>query len=242
MIGVKEVLEEVGLSENESEVYLALLRLGEQTASRVSEIAELNRVTTYMLLKALCEKGFCSVFDKNNVQYFRPVRPEQILSLLEEKKNKVKMIIPILKERENTIEEKPEIDLFEGKKGITAMFDLLLKDAERKKEVLTYGNFSIAEKLIEYQSLHWRKTRLEKKIKVKAIADVSPPDYVETGKKWRALSETKVDKRLAKLSSYILVTENYAGYLTLKGELTGVLIKSKEIADMERFNFERLWK
>jgi hypothetical protein len=32
------------------------------------------------------------------------------------------------------------------------------------------------------------------------------------------------------------------GYLTFKGELIGILIKNKEIAKKEKFNFDILWK
>ena len=50
---VGEVLQESGLSKREALVYLALLKTGEETASRISEVSEMNRVTTYGLLKSL---------------------------------------------------------------------------------------------------------------------------------------------------------------------------------------------
>ncbi len=237
---IVEILEEIGLSEKEVIVYRALLQLGEETASRISEIADLNRVTTYTLLKSLKEKGFCAVFDKNNIQFFRPIKPENILSLLEDKRNKVKSIIPILKKEEKNIETKLEISLFEGKKGITTMFDIILKDAERKKEVFAYGNLTIAEKTIEYQSLHWRKTRLDKKIEIKALVDNSKS--FKEQKQWKELTEIRTNKDLGQINSYVLISENLTAYLTLKGELSGILIKNKEIAEKELFNFNTLWK
>lgn len=238
---VNAILEEVGLSEKEAIIYLSLLRLGESTASRVSEISDLNRITTYVVLKSLKEKGFCSVYDKNKVQYFKPAKPENILAILDEKKNKVNLILPLLKKEERKIQEKPEISLFEGKKGMTSMFDTILKDAENNKEVHTYGNFGITEKVIEYQSLHWRKTRLLKKIKLKAVVDYSDEDFTRE-KKWRSLSEIRFNKKLKKINSYTLISENFVAYLTFSGELVGVLIKNKDVADKERLNFEILWE
>ncbi len=235
------ILQEIGLSEKEAIVYIALLKLGEETASRVSQVAELNRITTYALLKSLKEKGFCSIYDKNNVQYFKAIKPEQILGLLDERKNKIKVILPELKGYESKVSAKPEISLFEGKKGITAMLYLILKDAQNKKEVFGYGNLTVAEKVMEYQSLHWRKIRLQKKIKMKGVVD----SFVDIGfvndQTWRGLTQRRTNKDLAKINTYVLFTENLVAYLSLSVELVGVLIKNKEIAGKERFNFDMLW-
>jgi len=238
----QQILQDLGLSEKEVKVYLSLLQLGEETASRISEVSDLNRITTYTLLKSLKEKGFCSVYDKNKVQYFKPVKPEDILSLIEEKRIKVNSIIPMLKAKERQIEEKPETSLFEGAKGIASMLSIILNDAEKKKEVFGYGNLTISEKVIEYASLNWRKARVEKGIKIKAVVDSLKDFEAKKDTKWQKLSQAKVNKDLAKINSYVLLTENLVGYYSLKNELTGVLIKNKEIAQKERFNFELLWK
>ena len=237
-----EILVDLGLSKKESVLYLALLKLGEETASRVSEIADLNRVTTYSLLKSLQEKGFCSVFDKNKIQYFKPIKPEQILGLLEEKKKRINAILPFLKEQEKTIEEKPEVMIFQGKKGIAAMFDLLLSDAAEKKEVFGYGNVSIAEKVIQYQSTFWRKTRLEKKIKMRAVSDSLGDIEHRSPTIWKKITEVRTNKELAKLAVYTIITERYVSYGMFRGDIIGVVIKNKEVVEKERFNFEMLWK
>jgi len=239
---INEILEEVGLNKKEAIVYLSLLNLGESTASRVSEISDINRITTYVILKSLKEKGFCSVYDKNKIQYFKPIKPEQILGLLEEKKEKILAILPLLKKKENLIEDKPELSIFEGKKGITAMLDLILKDAENKKEVFAYGNITITEKLIEYQSLFWRKTRLEKGIKISAVLDSLENFEPKKEEKWRKLSHTRVLRDISKINSYVLITSNLVGYMSFKGELIGILIKNKDIAEKEKFNFDLLWE
>jgi len=242
---VTSTLEDLGLSEKEVSVYLALLQLGEETASRVSEIANLNRVTTYALLKSLQEKGFCSILNKNNVQYFKPTKPEHILGLLEEKKNKVKVILPLLKEKERIVSEKPEVGLFEGKKGIVALFDIILKNAEKTKNIFAYGNFTITEKIIEYESLHWRKTRIAKKIKNTVIIDALSKNRLKDLKEeqgWKSLSELRINPSLSKINAYVIMTEELVAYFAFKGELSAVLIKNKEIAQKERFNFNMLWE
>ncbi len=236
---IVKVLEEIGLSGKEAEVYMALLKLGEASASRISEIAQLNRITTYVLLKSLGEKGFCSVYVRNNIQYFKPTKPEGIIGLLEERKDKIKSIMPLLKEEEKLIEGKPEVSMFEGKRGISSMLDTLLRDAESERIVRVYGNYSIAEKVVEYQSLSWRKRRVAGKIQIRAIVDEIPEELQEM-KGWKELSKVRRNKKLAKLGSYVMITKNYVAYLVFRGELSGILIKDKEIVNKELFNFGRL--
>jgi len=237
---IKEVLEEIGLSEKEIGVYLALLKLGEATASRVSEIADLNRVTSYVLLKSLGEKGFCSVYTKNNIQYFKPIKPEQIIGLLDSKKEKVKNIMPLLKEQEGAVSEKPEVSMFEGKKGIAAMLELMLKAGEKSKLVFAYGNLTIAEKIIEYESLYWRKTRLSKGIQMKAVVDSLKGFEPRKEKLWQKLSKWKENKELANIDVFVMMAGDLVSYTTFRGDVMAVVIKDKEIAEKEIFNFNQL--
>lgn len=237
---VNEILKELGLSEKEVKVYLALLELGEESASRVSEIANLNRVTTYTLLKSLQEKGFCSVFDKNNVQVFKPINPESIVGMLDERKRKVNSIMDELKERQNNVEEKSEVMLFEGKKGILAMLEMILDDADKEKEVFVYGNLTKGEKLIEYQSLHWRKKRLERGIRINAVVNSLKEFEPRKEKEWQKFSKWKENPKLNEIDLFVMITENLVSYITFKGELVSVLIRNKEIADKEMFNFNNL--
>jgi sugar-specific transcriptional regulator TrmB len=215
--------------------------MGEETASRISEIANLNRVTTYTLLKSLSEKGFCSVYDKNNVQYFKPAKPESILGLLEEKKKKLNLIIPALKGQEKQLSEKPEIAIFEGKKGMTNLMTLLLDDAENKKEVLGYGNVSIAEKTIAHQSLYWRKTRLEKRIKMRAVSDSMGDLEHREPAIWKKITEVRTIKDLSKNNAYTIIAENLLGYFVPGVEPIGIMIRNKDVVAKEKFNFEMLW-
>lgn len=238
---IKEVLEEIGLSEKEVDVYLALLKLGEASASRVSEIANLNRVTSYVLLKSLSEKGFCSIYTKNNIQHFKPIKPEQIIGLLEGKKDKIKVIMPLLKEQEGAVSEKPEVSMFEGRKGVVTMLELMLKQAGNNKLVLAYGNLTIAEKIMEYEVLHWRKKRLSKEIQMNIVVDSIKEFEPKKEKLWQKLSKWKENKELANLEIFVMISGDLISYTTFKGDVMSIMIKNKEIAEKERFNFNNLW-
>ena len=135
--------------------------------------------------------------------------------------------------------------MFEGKKGIVALFDIILKNAEKTKNIFAYGNFTITEKIIEYESLHWRKTRIAKKIKNTVIIDALSKNRLKDLKEeqgWKSLSELRINPSLSKINAYVIMTEELVAYFAFKGELSAVLIKNKEIAQKERFNFNMLWE
>ena len=53
-------LEEIGLNEKEAKVYIAVLELGEGSASEIAKKSEVNRATTYFTLENLMKIGLVS--------------------------------------------------------------------------------------------------------------------------------------------------------------------------------------
>ncbi len=60
MISPEVFLSELGLSAKETQVYLTLLRRGPSSVRHVAEAAQVNRGTTYDILKSLQEQGLVS--------------------------------------------------------------------------------------------------------------------------------------------------------------------------------------
>lgn len=236
---ILNILEEIGLSEKEARIYLALLELGQINVTRLADRAKINRVTTYHLLESLLNKGIVKSIKKDNIQNFIAVEPKLLISLIKEKEGKLKSILPELEAKINLAGKKPYVELYEGKKGITSMLDIIIDNS--KEEILTYGNFNVVEKSIEYQSLHWRKTRLSKNIMMRSITDRLEAEFLNDPK-WKKLTRFKIMKDLNKTSTWTFISEDIVGILTAKKELTGVLIENEEIAESQRVIFESLWK
>ena len=65
MITKEEALKGLNLSDKEINVYLSLLMLGQSSVNNIAKKANLNRISTYDLLKALLERGFVSYVIKS---------------------------------------------------------------------------------------------------------------------------------------------------------------------------------
>lgn len=118
----KKDLEIIGLSESEASAYLALLELNEASVAQVALKARLKRPTTYLILESLKEKGLVNMVKRKKKNLFSAEDPRKILDIMEEKKQKMKRIMPELLSFANVLEKKPGIQYFEGWEGIKSVY------------------------------------------------------------------------------------------------------------------------
>jgi len=74
--GATESLQQLGLSQYEAEVFVALVKLGTGTAREVTQITDVPRSQVYGAAEALDERGLVEVQQSNPIQY-RPVALEE---------------------------------------------------------------------------------------------------------------------------------------------------------------------
>ena len=90
-----KILEEVGLTPNESKVYLSLIELGSSSATQIIQKTGLHRAVVYDLLERLIEKGLVGHAIKGRKKFFDRIgstdetvvfyeSPHRILKTLEE--------------------------------------------------------------------------------------------------------------------------------------------------------------
>ena len=75
-------LMDIGLSEKEAAVYLALLELGSDTVQHIAKKSAVNRATTYVILDSLKKKGVVSTVEKGTKTHFQAESPESLRKLI----------------------------------------------------------------------------------------------------------------------------------------------------------------
>jgi sugar-specific transcriptional regulator TrmB len=181
---VGEILKEIGLTEDESKVYLALLKLGSNLASKISEETKLNRSFVYQILDKLIEKGFVGYVIKENRRYYSPINPNKLLHLLKEREERLKSILPALIKFSEPLEKKSSVEILEGKEGIKTILKDIIKV---KKEWLAFGSSGKAPEILPYYIEPWEKERQKEKIILRAILDSSE----QAKKRGKELSKIK---------------------------------------------------
>jgi sugar-specific transcriptional regulator TrmB len=134
-----EVLEELGLSEAEAKVYIALLETGSTLAGPVIKKTGLHRGTTYQILQRLKQKGIVSSVIKGKKQYFEATSPERLMDVLREREEKLREILPALKAKLEASKERQEVTVYHGTKGIRTALDKALEELRPGGEYYDFG-------------------------------------------------------------------------------------------------------
>ncbi|MBI4174537.1 MAG: BlaI/MecI/CopY family transcriptional regulator, partial [Candidatus Aenigmarchaeota archaeon] len=126
------ILEDIGLTNAEIKVYLALLELGSSTSGPVIEKSGLQSSVVFMTLQKLTEKGLVSSVKEGKRSHYHASNPKHIAEYINEKKEKFEEMLPQLLSRRALAKERPEALLFRGIRGIKELLYELLEAGGRE--------------------------------------------------------------------------------------------------------------
>lgn len=165
---MKSNLTRLGLSDEESKIYLMLLEYGTSTASNISRITKIGRVNCYHHLEKLLQKGLISQSRRLKVKEFTAESPKTLINKQIESLNFAKTIVPELLAISAHNPKKPRIQFFEGKDGIKNVFHEML--TTKPQEIVSFSNFTqLSEFLPEFLPNHF-KERIQQGIKTRFIS------------------------------------------------------------------------
>lgn len=229
---IKNTLETLGLSKNESEIYLKLLETGSAKAGKISKECHLDRSATYNALTNLLNKGLVSYANIQNVKWFQAVPPKRLMDILNEKKSNLKKIMPELEGKFKQTKLKGQVTLHKGIKGVETVFQDILTNAD---ENLIFGSEGQFQKRMPFFFEHFLREEEKRGIKKKVIVRGARKDsYIDGDYKF---VDTGVESPV--------VTNIYKNKIALiiwTTEPEAIIIENKEAADSYRSYFEFMWK
>ena len=232
-------LEQIGLTKNQSAVYLALLKLGSTTAQNIIKESGMHRSRVYDSLERLEDLGLVSYVVKDFKKYFQAANPEKLLDYLDEKKEIVNQILPELKKLEGMKKEVISASVYKGKEGIKTIHSEMLKEG---KEVLVLGAKGMIFKELPYFIPNFEKERIKKKIKFKLIYDKKEVKEFEKNKVKRKLFEGKPFPEGFDSKSVVNIFGNKVAIVLWKKYPSAFMIENKDVADSFRKWFEFMYK
>lgn len=232
----KAMLENLGLTSIEIDVYMSIIDLGSCLAGEITRKTGIHRRTVYDALNRLIEKGLISYIKTNNRKYFEAYPPTKLLEIIKEKETLIKEAMPELQKRFDFSKEKKETLFFRGKQAVKTVFDDQIKEG---KEVLVIASTIDVNEILNYYFPKFNLQRKEKKIKMKML-------FSESLKKENLVKRIPLAEiRFLKKHESNVSTNIYRDKISIIvwGETpTATLIKEKAIADAYRNYFEMLWE
>ncbi len=133
-------LKAAGFTDNEANIYTALLELGPSVANVVAKKTKINRSTTYVTLEALVKRGIVSVSDQKKVRIYG-AQPEYLVRSTEESAKCYSKLADELKKSISKIRRiraggSPTIQTLEGDNGVEAAYQVIFTQRKRVTGIL----------------------------------------------------------------------------------------------------------
>ncbi|MBS3076140.1 hypothetical protein J4481_00155 [Candidatus Pacearchaeota archaeon] len=240
----EELFGELGLSLNEAKVYEALLQIGESSVQTISLKSKVHRRNVYDSLSKLMEKGLASEVFIKGEKNFKATNPDRLLDLLKEKEEKISKVLPDLKSKYESVEEKEEAYLYRGIEG----FKNYLKAILETKEIVYFIGakaFWLDERL-QYFMPHFEKERKKLGIKFMHLFDYEIKKeklkiLKMVGKPYRFLPKEYSSNTAIDIFGPYVVTFVGVKPGQLQEEPLMFVMKSRKLADGYRKFFQFMW-
>ena len=244
-----EPLRQLGLTEGEIKVYLALVRIGETTSGPLVDESGVSVSKVYQILERLAKKGLVSHIVKRKTKFFKAADPQRLLVLLQEKEavlqqqeTTLKELIPQLHLWTGTAMTTETAQVFDGLKGIQTARERTLNIMKKGDEMWIIG---IAKTPYEgvmapyFQEYH--KRRYQKGIRCRYLYnEYARKPFGEVSSSY-PLSEVRYMKEGLITHAWM---EIYADTVTIginKGKSFSIIIQNQEVANSFKIYAQLLW-
>ena len=242
------LLQEIGFTEGETKVYLALLSLGSSKTGPLAVKAGVSSSKVYKILDRLIAKGIVGHVLRGKVKHFSALEPQRILEYLGAKEHQLKKkrslfekLLPQL-ELERTHSGKPHAVLYEGLKSIKNFYLNILHELSAGDIYYVlgagYGLEEHAGLRAFFQQYHTK--RAAQKIRVKMLANYDTQQTLVPAT--QANSEVRFLPQYLITDMTIVFYRNKAFIFFLTKEPLGFLMVNEEAVKSFTRYFDAFWK
>lgn len=231
---IKKFLVDIGFSEKEALVYLALLPVDNASVIELSESTGINRTTIYPILEDLITKKIVVEITEGKKVRFQAEPPERIATFVktqrtkfEEQEKILEDIIPQMRGFVRQTGEKPVVKYYDGREGILqSIAEYYQIGDEEHEEYLIYPRDVVKNLFSPEEQKKAQSVRLKHKVHMNSIF---------TSEEMYESNETSTRHRLSADENKILceigIYSDRVHIHTLSQNLSAIYIKSKDVAE-----------
>ncbi len=250
-----ELLRLCDLREDETALYLLLLKLRKATVPQLIGESGLHRMTVYRAIKRLQERNLLEVTRLNDKQdLYAPLSLDALINTVEHQERRFRRLALNLRNMDRLLpymqtEEGENNELVEIRDGLDAFREEYLKFPELcEGEYLHIGSMENLWKSanLTYDCPEERgfiHKRMNKGVSCRIINIYSPIAEEFRENDSREMRTTKLTDALPIVKNYLGITEHQASYFLCEPDHPRVIVmKQPELVAMHKQHFEKLWK
>ena len=236
---VNEILKTLGLSRNETLVYLDMIQHNNSSALDIAKNTGIHRSNTYDALRKLIERGFVAEMKQEDKTLFQAISPEKIKNYLKQKEQEFEAIMPGLKEFTSDAKHEGTFSISQGafaaRETLGSLLDLnstIYASGASTQAVETFGEGFLKE---------FHKERMKKKIVMKHIYNKDAFNRIKLLNKMKYTEARYLPDKYHTVAATSVCDGTVVIFVFSKPVMV-IRIDNKIIADAYRDNFELLYK
>lgn len=226
----------LGLSETETKVYFASLKLGPTSVQEIAKKARLSRTATYDAVAALQDRGLMSTFERGKKRYFAVEEPERAVGYFRDQVGKMNRQLEALEDAVPELSllaggEKPSVRFYEGKEAIVALFH----DVESVKPSFRYemANYDDVYEHLDMKMLEDLRRRIKLPKMDSKMLFCGKLRQVNDRAEYYRLPES-----LGEFHGDVWIYKNRVAFINFIGKAVTIIVESELFANMARAMFD----
>ena len=237
----EKVFADLGLSEKEAQVYLALLELGSGTVGEIAKKANIKRPTVYVVLDELQKRGLVSKMLEGAKSTFIAEDPATLEKSVKQSLANYYELLPLFRAKYNR-GKKPRIKYYEGKEALERLY---LNEIFPSKELFFYGASaqklsSILPHVIEVWQQRWQPLKNKRGERVRELMSSDPED-IKFAQGATGTREVRLIPKGMKFYADSVIADDKIFIISLEN-LFAISIESKDLAETYRTLVELAWQ
>ncbi len=245
---IDKKIQELGLTDKEAKVYIALLEHGQATAQEIAARSGVNRATTYVMLDSLLKRGLVSTVEKDKRTLFLIEEPFSLLKGLEEEKDelesriaKARKLIPELQLVYNLSRDRSKVRLLEGRESLRIIRKDIVRSKSKEVCMIVNAGHAMREGQEDEESFaaDLERRGIRRRILEASSGSVTTPSGVAASKSIERITVSQ--DSLPITSEIILYNENKVVLMPYSGGFLAVVIENQDIYNTMKTLFEAAW-
>jgi sugar-specific transcriptional regulator TrmB len=236
------ILEQVGLTRKEAEVYETLLKLGEVPISAVLKATSSHPQVIYSTIESLTGKGLVTALSRRNRKYVRAEDPEILLTRQKDRLRELDEAMPQLR----ALRDVPPNAVVRLSRGNEAVRALRMRQVEETPpggtDVVIGGSGEAYWNSMGPQRLEYERKRINKGICKRLVTFESQRDFLEQPGIQRELAEFRYLPERHGIPSTTMLFQDTTAIVIWEMDPIVITIESEGVTKSYRNYFESLWK